>query len=379
MERKSDGPIRVAMRGRRGAFGAQGGVETHVRALVTFLAAMPDEPCSIEIIERSRFASERGSDLVPPRVRLTPLWSPRQATAEAIVHTALGVMYSAVRRPDILHIHGIGPSLMAPLAKLLGLKVVVTHHGQDYNRAKWSGMGRLALRMGEFCAAYFPDARIVIAPGLDEELKARFRRDFEYIPNPMTVAAPADPVETLKRFGLEKGRYIVNVARVVPEKNQLNLVKAFSAVDTPVRLVLVGGEDHSSDYGRMLRSAVKKDDRIVMTGAVGPDVVSSIVSCSGGFVLPSTHEGLPLSLLEAMWYSKPVVVSSIPTLMRLNLPGYCYTDPENMEDMIDKIGQLVVGCEEDSVRNFDWSEYVEDYAIEAVGVRTLNLYKSIVT
>jgi len=379
MGRKSEGPIRVAMLGLRGAFGAQGGVETHVRALATFLAAMPDEPCSIEIIERSRFASERGSAMVPSRIRLTPLWSPRQATAEAIVHTALGVMYSAFRRPDILHIHGIGPSLMVPLAKLFRLRVVVTHHGQDYNRAKWSGMGRLALRMGEFCAAYFPDARIVIAPGLDEELKARFRRDFEYIPNPMTVVAPADPVETLKRFGLEKGRYIVNVARVVPEKNQLNLVKAFAAVDTPWRLVLVGGEDHSSDYGRMLRSAVKKDDRIVMTGAVGPDVVSSILSCSGGFVLPSTHEGLPLSLLEAMWYNKPVVVSNIPTLLRLNLPAYCYVDPENIENIVEKVGQLVIDRGESSMGNFDWSEYVDDYAIEAVGARTLSVYRSIVT
>lgn len=37
----------------------------------------------------------------------------------------------------MLHIHAIGPALLVPYAKLLGMKVVFTHHGPDYDRDKW--------------------------------------------------------------------------------------------------------------------------------------------------------------------------------------------------------------------------------------------------
>ena len=41
-------------------------------------------------------------------------------------------------KDDIIHIHAIGPALVVPIAKDLGLKVIVTNHGADYNREKWS-------------------------------------------------------------------------------------------------------------------------------------------------------------------------------------------------------------------------------------------------
>jgi hypothetical protein len=63
----------------------------------------------------------------------------------------------------VLHIQAIGPALMAPLARLLGLHVVVTHHGPDYEREKWGRLARMALRAGEAWGMRFSDGRIVIS------------------------------------------------------------------------------------------------------------------------------------------------------------------------------------------------------------------------
>ena len=62
-------------------------------------------------------------------VRLVDLYAPASKNLEAIVHTFLAVLKARQYHADILHIHAIGPGLMVPLARLLGLKVVVTHHG----------------------------------------------------------------------------------------------------------------------------------------------------------------------------------------------------------------------------------------------------------
>ena len=45
------------------------------------------------------------------------MWSPRLKGIEALVHTFLGVLRATITRPDILHIHSIGPALFTPLAR----------------------------------------------------------------------------------------------------------------------------------------------------------------------------------------------------------------------------------------------------------------------
>jgi hypothetical protein len=129
---------RVMWTGLRGFPGVQGGVETHAQEVCPRLQAM-----GVDVTVLARRCYQ------PPEVgpswrgvRFNGLWAPRRKQLEAIVHTFLSVLYAGfVERPDVLHIQAIGPALWTPLARLLGLRVVVTHHGPDYDRQKW---GRLA-------------------------------------------------------------------------------------------------------------------------------------------------------------------------------------------------------------------------------------------
>ena len=51
-------------------------------------------------------------------------------------------------KADLVHIHAVGPALLVPLAKLLGLQVVFTSHGPDYRKNKWGRLARVVLRCG---------------------------------------------------------------------------------------------------------------------------------------------------------------------------------------------------------------------------------------
>ena len=46
-----------------------------------------------------------------------------------------------------MHIHAIGPALLTPMARLLGMKVVFTHHGPDYDRNKWGTAAKTILKL----------------------------------------------------------------------------------------------------------------------------------------------------------------------------------------------------------------------------------------
>jgi len=116
--------MNVFVVGTRGIPHIQGGVETHCEELYTQLAGQKD--VNITIIRRSVYTEETRNLHLFNGVHLKTLYSPPSKSWETIVHTFLAVVYAGFKRPDILHIHAVGPNLFAPLAKLFGLKVVMT-------------------------------------------------------------------------------------------------------------------------------------------------------------------------------------------------------------------------------------------------------------
>jgi glycosyltransferase involved in cell wall biosynthesis len=367
--------MKVMILGLRALFGAQGGIETHVRDIVCRAVRLPESTIEFEVIERSPYAS--APDAVPSYARsvaLTRIWAPRFSHFEALVHSVGGVLWAAVKRPDVLHIHGIGPALVVPLAKAFGLRVVTTHHGCDYNRKKWGWLGRTVLKIGEWCGAIFSDARIVIAPGLDRELLEKYGKSYDYIPNAVPPVEGREP-GVLERWSLVPHRYIVNVGRIVPEKRQLALIDAFIAAGhADSRLVLVGGADHGSEYSRQVMERAAQDSRIVLTGALPKSHVNSLYEAAGAFVLPSSHEGLPISLLEAMSFGLPVAISRLPTLAQLDLPENCYVDREDAALLNQVIARLSAPGPAERV---DWQKFLRRYSIEQITQQTLDIYGSV--
>jgi len=135
----------VLVVGLRGFPGIQGGIETHCEQLYPRLVKLGAE---VEVVTRSSYW-DTAKPATHQGVKLTSVWSPSSTTLETFVHSFLAVLYAAYKRPDVLHLHAIGPAIFAPLARLFGLKVVVTHHGPDYDREKWNEFAKQLLRIGE--------------------------------------------------------------------------------------------------------------------------------------------------------------------------------------------------------------------------------------
>jgi len=358
----------VIIFGLRGMEGVQGGVETHVTQLVQHL---PIPAARIEVLGRKPY---RPQGLVPnpalPRIRWLP--TTRYPALEALFHSILAVGYAAVRRPAMLHIHGIGPNLVTPLARLLGLRVVATHHGNDYDREKWGGFARAMLRRGERNAVLHANATISISPIVAEALRERYKRDVTYIPNGVRPTAPVPAGETLARFELVPGRYIVNVARLVPEKRQSDLIEAFGSADLPddVRLVLIGGADHDADYVHRVRALAAADRRVILAGHVSGAPLAELFSNAGLFVLPSTHEGLPIALLEAMTYGLPLLLSDLPVYLAMALPAACLFPVGNVAALSRQLG----ACFAAPAGRVNWGSLLTFYDWEHVGRETMRIY-----
>jgi glycosyltransferase involved in cell wall biosynthesis len=321
MRKFSTGGLSIMALGLRGIPNVPGGVEVHASELYPRLQALG---ANVTVLGRNPY---RPTDSPSTWRGVTVRWlaSPKMEGVEALVHTFLGVLYAAVRRPDVVHIHAVGPWLFVPLAKLFGLKVVVTHHGQDYLREKWHGPARAILRLGERLGMRFADERIVISRSIHDMAHDKYHRDSILIPNGVANLKPVKSRSLLEKYGLTPQRYVIQVSRLVPEKRQLDLVKAFNTAQLPGwKLLLVGGAQGSQRYAELVREQIAGNEAIINTGFLTGPEVQELLSHAGIFALPSSHEGLPISLLEAMRLGTPVLASDIPANRETGLDEDCY-------------------------------------------------------
>jgi glycosyltransferase involved in cell wall biosynthesis len=308
--------LRVMMLGLRGFPGVQGGVEAHAEHLCPLLSELA---CSVEVVVRSPYMpGDRGADW--KGVRYLRIWSPRSRALETVVHSFLGVLAAAWRRPDVLHFHAIGPALMVPLARLLGLHVVVTHHGPDYDREKWGRFARLVLRAGEACGMRFCNRRIVISRTIRNLVRDKYGLDSYVIPNGIDLPELPSSSSTLEGFGLTPGRYVLTVGRLVPEKRHKDLIAAYAAAKlNGWKLLVIGASDHPDAYSAEVAALVRATPGVIFAGFQTGLALRELYAHAGVFVLPSSHEGLPIALLEALSYGLPVLASDIPAHLEIGL------------------------------------------------------------
>lgn len=363
----------VTMLGLRGIPGVQGGVEKHVEMLVGMLSSQGWE---VEVLGRRRYMRETDSRHLNG-VRVVSLWAPQRMALEALFHTFLGVLYAAVRRPDILHIHAIGPALMVPLARLFGLKVLVTHHGYDYDRQKWGRFAKAALRLGERFGMRFSHGRIAVSRDIARTMNARHGVAVDFVPNGVAVSPCTTRTGILDEFGLTPRKYILLAARFVPEKRQSDLIKAFARLDDPaLRLVLVGDAEFESPYAREARQLAAQTPGVVLTGFQSGDRLAEIFANAGLFVLPSSHEGMPIALLEAMAYGLPVLASDIVANKELGLAAESYFPLGDIDALAGAMAQRMqsIPSEEEMRRNA--AEAASAYSWSSVASRTDAVYRA---
>jgi glycosyltransferase involved in cell wall biosynthesis len=221
------------------------------------------------------------------------------------------------RRIDVLHAHQYTPFFYAALAKPLvrpAPRLILTEHGRHYpdvvsparrafNRLV---LDRLADAVNACCRFSanalrdrdgFAGHRIaVIENGID----------------PDRYGPAADQPGLKEKLGLDPGRrYVANVARHHPVKDQPTLLRGFASAagDLPDVDLLLAGDGPQRPELEALAAALGLRDRVKFLG-VRADV-PDLLRAADVFALTSVSEAASLTLLEAMATGLPVVVTAV--------------------------------------------------------------------
>lgn len=372
--------MKIAAIGAKGIPAKQGGIERYCEEMYPKLIAQGH---SVDLFSRSSYSQQAWfSEYDYKGVRVICLPSMPYSGLDALTSAASGTIAALFNRYDVIHFHALGPALFSWLPKLSSsAKVVVTCHGLDWQRSKWGKLSRSAILQGEKIAVKWADRIIVVSQELQSYFRTTYGIETTYIPTaPATYAESDGQFCSLKSHGLEPGRYILFLGRLVPEKRPDLLLKAFQANETADwKLVFAGGVSDTLTFSNELLKSSAGNPNIVFAGEVQGSCLTELVRGAGLFVLPSDVEGLPLVMLEAMREGIPVLASNIaPHRQLIGTNRGLLFEAGNLDSCIRRLGEAIAEPQKLAGMAQEARDYVTaNYTWENITYEHLQVYSRI--
>jgi glycosyltransferase involved in cell wall biosynthesis len=180
---------------------------------------------------------------------------------------------------------------------------------------------------------------------------------------------------------LQDKEFIMYVGRPTPHKNLERLIAAFQKLHTDhpnLRLVLTGKKD--ANYRRIEEMVTSKGvERVIFTDYVSEAELRWMYEHCAAYIFPSLSEGFGLPPLEAMAHGAPVVSSNATCLPEVNGPAAHYFDPYNIDDMAQKISEVISNPKLRETLTKSGFEQIKRYSWQRMSEQTLALYDQVLS
>jgi glycosyltransferase involved in cell wall biosynthesis len=373
--------MKIAFIGQKGIPARSGGVERHVERLAVSMAAAGHD---VVVYSRKHYTGDTARDFQGVSRVFMP--SIRTKHLDALSHTCIATFHALFQDYDIIHFHSIGPSIFSILPRLLrpDVRVVATFHSRDYFHQKWNGFARLCLHFAEWVTCRVPERTITISKTLADYATQTYHRSFAMIPNGADVHI-SENTDLIRDFGLKEGRYLLSVSRLVRHKGIHYLIKAFQALKETSelpgnswKLAIVSTQNEVKEYADYLRFLAANDSDILFIDEYQPSELVQLHSHAGIFVCLAEDEDISFTLLEALGYGLPCIVSNTQANKETISDCGIVCEPKNILDLKQKISSLInrpdmmktlaALAQKRSQSEYDW---------QAIAKRTVALYEDL--
>lgn len=292
----------IGLRGYPANFSGSSGVDTYVANIIPFIKD------DFEINLYTRQWSNSSSSIF----HIHPIFCLNTKYFDTSLYSIMATIQALLDGNDIFWFHAHGSCLLLPLVKIFHKKVVVTFHGIDWQRQKWSNpVTKFILKFLEKIAVNFSDKITVVSHDI-----------FNYINHQYNLSS----IETFPGFEPKKifpsRPYLLYLGRLVPEKNVDLLITAYLQNQTVFSQyqLIISGKLEKNNYCRQLQAMTQSfPQKIIFTDYTSGIKKEKLLRHAQLFVLPSSLEGHSLALNEALSYGLPCLTSNIPIHQELSL------------------------------------------------------------
>ncbi|MBV9058525.1 MAG: glycosyltransferase [Pseudonocardiales bacterium] len=231
--------MRIHIIGTRGYPSTYGGFETLVRHLAPYLVGHGHTVTVFDRDHGRRASGHRARSIDGVRV-----YSSRGfegVRSSTLSHGLTSSVVAAKERPDVVLAMNVANGFFLPILRARRVPVVFNVDGIEWERDKWSPLGKFVFFTAARATARWADALIADSLAIAERWRQDFGRTSTFVPyggDPRTERPNSDRVVEL---GLKPGQYVLIVARLVPENNVTTMLDAAKASGAPTVVVGSGG------------------------------------------------------------------------------------------------------------------------------------------
>ena len=178
---------------------------------------------------------------------------------------------------------------------------------------------------------------------------------------------------------LDGKKFIMYVGRHQPHKNLERLIDAHQLLlknNPDTVLAIVGKKDKTTE---ILENKVTSNGykNILFTGFVTDQQLRWLYENTACYVFPSLSEGFGLPGLEAMVHGAPVTSSNATCLPEIYGDAANYFDPKNIEDIANKINEILTSEKTRNGLINKGYEQAKKYSWDRMARQTLEVYESV--
>ena len=374
--------MKIAMIGQKGIPAIYGGIERHVEDLSVELGKKGHD---VFVYARKWFTNKHIKNYHGVYIIHTPTF--RTKHFDAIFHTLTSTLHAIfVQKPDIIHYHGVGPSLLSWIPRILSpqIKVVATLHCLDRYHQKWGFFARFMLRLGEWAGCTFAHKSVSVSKTIQNYFLNEYGKQTTYIPNGVK-ATEQQNYSLIEQWGLKPEKYILMVSRLVKHKGAHYLLEAWQIARQQnqellkeYKLVIVGDAVFTDEYVAQLKHIARGDNSIIFTGWQKGQELEELYANTTLLVHPSENEGLPITVLQAMSYGRPVLVSDISEHKEVVNDNNFWFGNTDIYSLAHKIAQLIPQTELlQQTGAANKSLVATHYNWQDIGKQTIKIYEEL--
>ncbi len=316
----------------------------------------------VTVFCRSSHYTDRRADYLGMRLAYLP--AVREKHLETLSHTALSTL--RLSRDTAIVCMGVGNAPVVRALELRGRRAVFNVDGADWQRDKWGRFARWYLRTSERMASRGRSIVIADAKAVQDYYKREYDRETELVP--YGADPPSDTgTETLRRFGLEPGGYLLWVGRLVPENAPDLFLEGVrrSGIDAPA--VVVGDSTYQEEYKRTLRERAPAN--AIFTGYQFGVAYQQLTAHAGLYVLAAGVGGTHPVLLEQMAAGNAILARETSSNREvLDEAGLLWSTPDELAGQLRELWQdaerrekLAECARRRALEKYSWAEVTTRY------------------
>lgn len=170
-------------------------------------------------------------------------------------------------------------------------------------------------------------------------------------------------------------RFILFVGNILPNKNLLFALKAFSKINNKdIKFYIVGRTNNGVKENKLLSEIQNLDNRIVFTGKVSDEELKNYYANASLFLFPSRYEGFGLPILEAMKFNIPIISSNAASIPEVGGNYVTYFNPNDESELIDKLNNYF----DNNIKtpSINYSEHLKDFTWDRTISEHIKLFKN---